>query len=114
MSYLLPMRLGRLIQILALLAVLFAPLGMLGSHAAMAMPQAGHSATMDDCTDQKQAPTGDDRAMIDCAIACAAIPAADPFHASAHAQVQTIVHMGPHPVFAGFAPELATPPPRVS
>jgi hypothetical protein len=108
------MRLGRLIQILALFAVLFAPLGMLGNHAAMAMPQAAHSAAMDHHSEDKQMPAGHDRASIDCAMACAAMPAADPFSAAAHAQVESLPHMALHPRFRGSAPEMATPPPRLS
>lgn len=108
------MRLTRLFQILALFAVLLAPAGMLGSHAAMAMPHGAAASATDHCADQ-QAPAKEDRqAMLDCAIACAAMPAADPLLASEQMVSSPALLMRRTPVFNGSAPELATPPPRLS
>lgn len=104
----------RLFQLLALLALLLAPAGMLGDHAAMAMPHGTATATMGHCAD-RQAPADEDRqAMIDCAIACAAMPAAGPFSAMAPALVSPAPLIGLAARFDGTPPELATPPPRLS
>lgn len=102
----------RLLQLLTLLALLLAPFGMLGGHAAMAMPVGGAMA-MNHCDEQQQAPKDHKRqAMIDCATACSAMPAVGAF-------------VMPQPIFsarkfeadvsvdiAGVRPEAATPPPR--
>lgn len=108
------MRFTRLFQILALFALLLAPAGMLGSHAAMAMPHGAAAGTPNHCADQ-QAPAEEDRqAMLDCAIACTAIPAADPLSPSEQMVSSPALLMGRTPAFVGSAPELATPPPRLS
>ena len=108
------MRFTRLFQILALFALLLAPAGMLGSHAAMAMPHAAAAGKMDHCADQ-QAPAQEDRqAMLDCAIACTAMPADQPSFALEQMAVSPVLLMGPIPFFDGSSPELATPPPRLS
>ncbi len=108
------MRFMRLFQILALFALLLAPAGMLGSHAAMAMPHGAAAGTTDHCAD-RQAPAQEDRqATLDCAIACTAMPAAEPLVACEQMAASPALLMGPTPVFDGSAPELATPPPRLS
>ena len=108
------MRFTRLFQILALFALLLAPAGMLGSHAAMAMPHEAAAGAMDHCADQ-QAPAEKNRqAMLDCAIACTAMPAAEPLSACEQMLAPPALLMGPTPVFDGSDPELATPPPRLS
>ena len=75
----------RLLRLVAILGLLFVQLGMLGGHAAMAMPapagaamardmattHAGHCPDMD--TEQK----GRSGPSIDCMIACSSLPAAD-------------------------------------
>lgn len=105
------MRLSRLLSILALVALLFAPAGMLGSHAAMAMPAA---ATMDHCAGEQAPADDEERAMASCAAACAAMPAADLLTNSA-ALLRTPSHLrGPAPFIDGTKPEATTPPPRVS
>jgi hypothetical protein len=104
----------RLIQFMAFLALLLAPASMLGSHAAMAMPHDAAAITMDHCAD-KQAPSEQDRqSMIDCAIACAAMPAAEPLLVADETVVPPALLTGPAPVFDGSAPEIVTPPPRLS
>ena len=114
LAYFSAMRFTRLFQILALFALLLAPAGMLGSHAAMAMPHGTATGTMDHCADQ-QPPANDDRqAMLDCAIACTAMPADEPLFSREHMVTSPALLMGPIAFFDGSAPELATPPPRLS
>jgi hypothetical protein len=113
LAYFSAMRFTRLFQILALFALLFAPAGMLGSHSAMAMPNEAAAATMNHCADQ-QAPAQEDRqAMLDCAIACTAMPADEPFFAPEQMVASPALLIGPIAFFDGSAPELATPPPRL-
>jgi hypothetical protein len=101
------------LSLLALLAVLIAPAGMLGSHAAMAMPAqpsaSGH------CSEQKQHDDGQQRqAMIDCAIACTALPSLQPAPAEIGVAL-AVAHLASHTTFLdGTAPKAATPPPRHS
>lgn len=108
------MRFTRLFQILAFFALLLAPAGMLGSHAAMAMPHGPAVGTMDHGADQQAPADKDHQAMLDCAIACTAIPAADPLFPAEQMVTSPALLMRPTPVFDGSAPELATPPPRLS
>lgn len=106
------MRFSRLLSILALFAVLFAPAGMLGSHAAMAMPQqasAGHHSEQ-----QQHDQRGQDQAMIDCAIACTALPSNEPVVAEEELIRAAAPQSLPSLVLHGTKPEAATPPPRFS
>ena len=114
LAYFSAMRFTRLFQILALFALLLAPAGMLGSHAAMAMPHVAAAGTMDHCADQQSPGEEDRQAMLDCAIACTAMPAAEPLFGCEQMVAPPALLMGPTPVFDGSAPELATPPPRFS
>jgi hypothetical protein len=101
------------LSLLALLAVLIAPAGMLGSHAAMAMPAqpsaSGH------CSEQKQHDDDQQRqAMIDCAIACTALPSHQPTPAEIGIE-PAVGHIASLTMFLdGTAPDAATPPPRHS
>ena len=108
------MRITRLFQILALFALLIAPAGMLGSHAAMAMPHGvAAAATTDHCADQ-QVPAQEDRqAMLDCAIACTAMPADETLLAPEQMVASPALLIGASVFFDGSAPELVTPPPRL-
>jgi hypothetical protein len=105
------MRFSRLLSILALLAVLLAPAGMFGSHAAMAMP--AQPSASGPCSEQQQ--SGEhEQAMIDCAIACTALASHQPVlggnglgpAAAPEAALTLFVD--------GTRPEAATPPPRFS
>ena len=103
------MSLSRLVILVAALAVLFAPLAMIGAGGAMAHEAvAAHCADMDTSSDE--AP-GRDNA---CMMACAAIPS---FSAGVE-QVTVAPAPLPHPPLAesvsGLAPEAVTPPPRIS
>jgi hypothetical protein len=112
MAYFTLMRFSRLLSILALFAVLLAPAGMLGNHAAMAMPApqsgSGH------CSEQQQPSGQDQQAMIDCAIACTALPPHQPV------SVESALDPAAAPEAAitlftdGATPETTTPPPRFS
>jgi hypothetical protein len=108
------MRLSRFFSIMVLLALLFAPAGMLGSHAAMATSHSGAASSMGHCDTDEQVPDRDQGQMIDCAIACSAMPSADPFVTqkplSAAHQYKAAVSR----FFAGTRPEAATPPPRIA
>lgn len=107
------MRLSRLFSFIILLALLLAPASMLGSHAAMAMPQGASASGMNQC-DQPQVPEDQDRqAMIDCAIACAAMPAAEPLMASKPVALAPLPTVSPTLILTGTRPEAATPPPRI-
>jgi hypothetical protein len=109
------MGLGRILHIFALLALLLAPAGMLGSHAAMAMPSGTPaSSTMDHCSEKQAPDEHDSRAMLDCAIACTALPAAAPLVMSRQPLVDPLLTPAAELRFAGTRPEAATPPPRYS
>jgi hypothetical protein len=106
---------GRILHILALLALLLAPAGMLGSHAAMAMPSsAAASSTMDHCSEKQAPEESDSRAMLDCAIACTALPAAAPLVMPRQPLIDPLLTPDAELRFAGTRPEAATPPPRFS
>ena len=100
-------------SILALFAVLLAPAGMLGSHAAMAAaPTASASGH---CDEQQQHGTGEqEQAMIDCAIACTALPSHDPALSDNQLLTTAAPDALPAIILYGTRPEAATPPPRVS
>jgi hypothetical protein len=108
------MRFSRLLPILALFAVLLAPVGMLGSHAARASPAPvsgpGH------CSEQqRQHEDGKDRqAMIDCAIACTALPSHQPVLGEKEVQSAAAPEAALTFLADGTRPEAATPPPRFS
>jgi hypothetical protein len=109
------MRFSRLFPILAVLALLFAPAGMLGSHAAMAMPHDAGARMAGHCETQNQAPAEQPGpSMIDCAIACSAMPSAAPFVVQKRV-LAAIQFKTPLVRFvAGTRPEAATPPPRMA
>ena len=110
------------IRILTLLALLFAPAGMLASHAAMAAPSNDAPASMSPmhcaemAPDDHQAPGHEAPTKnIDCAIACACLP---PLNASAGDEGQYFVALAPvpnaQPLGHSFNPAADPPPPRLS
>ncbi len=108
------MRLARLFHFLALLALLLAPAGMLGSHAAMAMPHQPAASAMGHCA-EKDAPSDQDRQqMLDCAIACTAMPSFAPLLAPEATCLRAAPVSSSIQLFEGTTPEAATPPPRFS
>ena len=73
------MRLRALLHLFVLAALLLAPIGMVGNHAAMAAPQAPQALPSGHCADMtgshEQAPADKAPAKsIDCMIACACVP----------------------------------------
>ena len=117
----------RLVRILTMLALLLAPLSMMGGHAAMAMP-AGTSAaphhmqTADasgHCAGMAGKPVKDQRSqdgscVSDCTVACSAIPVfgslmPDQVMAPAMRRVPALLHRS-----SGLRPESDDPPPRFS
>ncbi len=104
----------RILSILALFAMLFAPAGMLASHAAMAMPHHGGASAGHGSEHRQHHDGGEEQAMIDCAIACTALPSHEPVVAD-EAPLKAAAPEG-HPALAlhGTRPEAATPPPRFS
>lgn len=117
------MPLTRLLRILTLIAVIFAPLSMAGGHAAMAMPAApaamsdhmgampaGHCADMEG----KQDKNGPSAPSIDCMIACSAMPAAD-FEVEVHPLTAAFIEPARLvSALHGLSPESDPPPPRIS
>ena len=101
-----------MLSILAFLAVLLAPAGMLGSHAAMAMPQQA-AASADPCS-EKQHEGEQDQAMIDCALACSALASHEPNIGDERAPDAAAPDALPSLALHGMRPEAATPPPRFS
>jgi hypothetical protein len=104
-----------LLSIMALLALLVAPIGMIGG-AAMAMPHHQPQAAAGHCAG---APVpdhrgGEDRAAIDCMIACAGVPAIPPSAPAAVAPIAASPDQAPLRSLHGLQPEAATPPPRIS
>lgn len=132
-SYLRTMTAARLVRLLTIFAMLLAPLGMIGGHAAMATPIASgsmaehhvqpadhHAAGSNEaepCDDmggqsEDERSSGDD-CLVDCAITCSAIPAAG----AMMAQPATFLVAQPHSLVAvitGRHPESDPPPPRVA
>lgn len=106
------MRLSRLLPLLGLFAVLLAPLGMLGSHAAMAMPK--QAASSGNCSEQQSEHSSGERATIDCAIACTALPSHEPLLPPAQIVAAAVPAANPILSLQGMRPEAATPPPRYS
>ena len=101
------------LSILALLAVLLAPAGILGSHAAMAMPQQA-AASGGHCDEQKQHEGEQDQAMIDCALACSALASHEPNIGDEPSPDAAAPDALPSLALHGMRPEAATPPPRFS
>lgn len=111
------------LRFLTILAVLLAPLSMMGGHAAMAMPSPSAPSVIDHgqpgspaghCADMDEDQTGQTSPSIDCMIACSAVPAAE-FVVASHPAVHGITEVGRlaslHP---GLHPESDPPPPRLS
>lgn len=103
---------ANLFRWLILLALLVAPLGMIGGAAAAAHVQtmaAGHCAETDKSA---QAPPA---APADCMIACAGCLPAQTGTLSARPGMRAAVRPAPAPYqLRGLHPEAATPPPRFS
>ncbi len=114
-AYLPAMRSPRFFSILAMLALLFAPVGMLGSHAAMAMPHHSSAEAMNHGNMHHEPPEDDQSgSMIDCTIACSAMPSREPYQAPPGSVAPPEYRRAAVPDVEGTRPEAMTPPPRIS
>jgi hypothetical protein len=103
---------GRILHILALIALVLSPPAMHGAEAAAS--SAHHASVAVDCHGKPQRPDDRERgSSADCAIACSAMPCAAAAFASGDPPrpAYSVVLM---PVFAGTAPGSDPPPPRLS
>ena len=108
------MRFGRFLMLLAMFAVLLAPASMLGGHAAMAVPHSAEAQpSVGHCAEPEQQPEEREGAMIDCAIACAAMPASLQVMAGREALVAPLPKVQAVRFRTSSRPEAATPPPRM-
>ena len=118
------MSLTRLLQLLAIFAVILSPLSMASAHAATAMPAAttsmaahmADSAPVGHCPDMPgQEDTGGQPAPnIDCLIACSALPSLA-FEVEGHPHLPSFVEPGSLAAdLHGLHPESDPPPPRLS
>ncbi|WP_431851160.1 hypothetical protein [Allosphingosinicella sp.] len=112
-----PVRIGFLFRLLALLALTLAPLGMLGSHQAVAMGASHTAAAESHCMEMgEEGQSAPDKAApataVDCAIVCSCIPAV----ATPMPRPQTVAAILPSVrIFvtnAGLDPEAEPRPPR--
>jgi hypothetical protein len=113
------MRLRALLRLFVVLAMLAAPIGMVGGHAAMAAPAAPRASSGDHCADMAGSNEQDpaDKApgkSIDCMIACACVPSAgvqlaDPPLRVAAPEPAMLVALA-----TGLNPAADPPPPRLS
>ena len=128
-AYLRAMVARRLVRILTMLALLLAPVSMIGGHAAMAMPapaeasashhdpaasQSAHCAEMAGQSEDDDDGSSPGDCMTDCAVACSAIPPLGSAMADrpmAPAMGQPLLLVGR---IDGLHPESADPPPRIA
>lgn len=105
-------RLRFLFSLLALLALLAAPLGMRGG-AAMAMPH-DSAAAAGHCDGMTPNQESGDTASVNCVMACAALPAVAPDSPAEVALAADTPAAALLVSLHGMRPEAATPPPRKS
>ncbi len=87
---------------------------MLASHAAMAAPPQPMASASGHCPEQQQQEGSQEQAMIDCAIACTALPAHEPLLRADAPALAAAPEAYPSLHLDGSRPEAATPPPRFS
>lgn len=104
---------GRILPLLALLALLIAPFGMM-SGAAAAMPMHAPEMAAGHCEGKAPAEPAEQGKAIDCMIACAALPAIAPISAAAFRTAADLPAPPPFASPAGTMPEADPPPPRFS
>ena len=112
------MPLKHLVRLLTLLALLLAPAGMLGSHIAMAAPQAAGAAGGGHCAEEgmsHEAPGGEKpKQSIDCFIACSCVPALGAQLAERTLVAELPASGAPNAMGSGLNPQADPPPPRIS
>jgi hypothetical protein len=111
----------RLLRLLMVVALIFAPLAMIGGHAAMAAPATSaagehHASELGGghCSDMGEEESGDPRASIDCMVACAGMLPSTPAFATAPLLLKSpnrpIITVAQH----GLNPAAEPRPPRLS
>jgi hypothetical protein len=109
-----------LLRLIILVALMVAPIGMLGRHAAMAAPQNGSiEATAGHCADMAgdhQGQSGDKAPgkNIDCMMACACTPPMGSPFVAASLVAGLSQPLPPAALVSGHDPQADPPPPRLS
>lgn len=108
-----------ILRLLTVFALLLAPAGMMGSHAAMAAPPTlGSTASASHCAEmggsQQRAPEHAPAKNIDCMIACSCMPPL-----GAELRTPPLLSAAPGPAATparmhGLTPQAEPPPPRLS
>lgn len=109
---------ARLLQLLALLALVLAPLGMMSTHAAMAAPAPAsnvhHSQASEHCAGMDQPARPKPVSCIDCIMVCAGLPAANSDIAAHPLATAALPGLPPEQRVRGLHPESEPPPPRIA
>lgn len=128
-AYVRSMPVSRILRILTLLAVLLSPLAMVhapataasgpaaetvAAHHAASMLASAEAGTGDHCPDRDGDPASGRSAALDCAIACAALPATIDRLTLPPRLPALPAATPPCAGVHGLAPEADTPPPRLS
>jgi hypothetical protein len=107
---------ARLVRILALLALVLAPLGMIGARPAMAAPTPGvaahHGQASDHCAGMDQPAEPEPVSCIDCIMVCSGLPAAGSEVAAHPVSTATLPRLPLEQRVHGVNPESEPPPPR--
>jgi len=109
---------ARLLQLLALLAMVLAPLGMMSTHAAMAAPapvaNVHHGSGTDHCAGLDQPARPKPVSCIDCIMVCAGLPAAQSDVAAHPLATAVLPRLPLEQRVNGLHPESEPPPPRIA
>jgi hypothetical protein len=105
---------NRILHLLALIAMMLAPMAMHGAEAAPSESQHHVASAAPHCGGSSEAPDEQEQSRgADCALACSAMPGAGASVLAA-ASHRTIYNVAPAAFFAGTAPGSDPPPPRAS
>jgi hypothetical protein len=109
----------RLLQLLTLLAMILAPVGMATGHDAMAAPAAPGAHTMsamatDHCAGMDQPAKPQPPSCVDCNMVCAALPAVETAVAVHPIAAASLPRIAPEEAVQGLHPESDPPPPRLA
>ena len=115
-AYFTAMLVARFVRLLALLALVLAPFGMLGTHPAMAMPApavaAHHNQASEHCVGMDQPEKPKPSSCIDCIMVCAGLPAAESDIAAHPLATAVLPRLSVEQRVRGLHPESEPPPPR--
>jgi len=107
---------ARLVRILALLALVLAPLGMMGAHPAMATPNpavaALHGQGSEHCAGMDQPEKPKPVSCIDCIMVCSGLPVAESDVAAHPLATAPMPRLPLEQRVHGLHPESEPPPPR--